>query len=51
MPPGIGRVGVASGLKDSEDKFTFRAGAEAAFSYEVNKWLVITASGGMDYWD
>lgn len=48
---GGARVGVASGLKDSEDEFTFRATAKAAFSYEVNKWLVITASGGMDYWD
>jgi len=44
-------VGLVSGLKDDEDKFTFRAGAKASFSYEVNKWLVVSANGGLDYWD
>ena len=45
------RIGLASALKGDEDKFTFRAGAKASFSYEVNKWLVVSANGGLDYWD
>jgi hypothetical protein len=38
-------------MKNQEDKFTFRAAGQAGFTYEVNKWLVVGANGGLDYWN
>jgi hypothetical protein len=48
---GPGRFRAWGFFKEQEDKFSFRAAGHAGFNYEVNKWLVVGANGGLDYWD
>jgi len=42
---------VTTGLKRSKDQFTYRAGAHAGLTYDVNRWFSIGVNGGVDYWN